>query len=753
MVGSFMRHGRNIRKYSIARFFSLLLLASFLLALSPQSSAFPVIVEINEEVASPGMGPVFVSDMDGDGRNDILVVDEQGNVTIHLQNSSNKDFPFNETVSIDTSPTQGMVAGLLDANGSMDVASFDGYSLVLSFQDQPGEFRKHEMLLSFDPNALVAGDLNSDGGADLVLVGDSDVLVLFGNSSTPEVYNLTDSFQNLTGGNDVDIGDLGGPRGHDFVVSSSNELNIFIQGHEGLVLNQTIPLNGTFTSSSVAVGDFNDDLHDDVVVLRTNNGMDEVMDIFVREEEGNFTHIQSLRNDDFGDDFAVSDLNDDGLVDIAVVADSGDGSVLLYIQRSRARSEFSHFLLGNFTGPGGRVALGELNGDPYTDIVLRVQNEIHIFYQDDFPPFNANQIPSGVYLNENTIGDNLIKLDDYIKDDHIQLTYFVDHQSDPGLLSAEVDGVYLDFYPKEDWVGTAKFRVGGWDGGNATYSNKFIVGVNDVPDIVSDPLTHGNVGEEYVYQVLAEDTFPKDDYVRFELAWSPEGMVIDPYNGEITWTPQQNGEYKVAVLVEDKYGGKTEQVFYIRVGEVEAFPTATVLFGLTILGVLAFCAALIAGNENMKFLFLLLFIPLYTKIKRENILDHFVRGKIYGYVLANPGEHYNAIREALGLTNGSLAYHLRTLERERFIKSKRFGIYRRFYPMNMRIPEDGFRVNEIQKTILGTIEHNPGISQKEIASFVNLTPPTINYHIGILSDAGLINVRRKGRKTQCYLEA
>jgi predicted transcriptional regulator len=291
-----------------------------------------------------------------------------------------------------------------------------------------------------------------------------------------------------------------------------------------------------------------------------------------------------------------------------------------------------------------------------------------------------------------------------------------------------------------------------WDGDYIIHSNKFIVGVNDVPEILSYPIREGEIGEEYLYQVLVEDTFPENDRVKFELAWGPEGMEIDPFSGEITWMPEENGEFKVAFIVTDNYGGRAEQSFVIRVGEPEAFPTAIVLSGAAMTAILLFIGTLMAWSENFKLGVFMLFVPLYTKIKREKILDHFVRGKIYGYILANPGEHYNAIRQVLGLTNGSLAHHLRTLEREGFIKSKRFGIYRRFYPMNMQIPTERFEINEIQTTIIGIIKQNPGISQKEIAADVNLTPPTINYHIGILNHEGLVHVARNGRRTECYLE-
>ena len=163
-------------------------------------------------------------------------------------------------------------------------------------------------------------------------------------------------------------------------------------------------------------------------------------------------------------------------------------------------------------------------------------------------------------------------------------------------------------------------------------------------------------------------------------------------------------------------------------------------------------AAITAISENAKYGLLLLIVPLYSKIRREKVLDHFIRGQIFGYIMANPGEHYNSIKQALDITNGSLAHHLKTLERERFIKSKRFGLYRRFYPWAMRVPEDGyFQINEIQKNILDLCRHQPGVSQKELAASLLLTPPTINYHIAILAEHGYVRVIRRGRRTQVYV--
>jgi len=163
------------------------------------------------------------------------------------------------------------------------------------------------------------------------------------------------------------------------------------------------------------------------------------------------------------------------------------------------------------------------------------------------------------------------------------------------------------------------------------------------------------------------------------------------------------------------------------------------------------------GTEYGKYwLVSLLFVPLYTKIKKDDVLDHFVRGQVYGYIKANPGEHYNSIKKALSLKNGTLVYHLKTLEREEFIKSIIDGRFKRFYPREMKVPEPSdelvLRMNHIQHEILKIIRENPGISQKEIAGRIGLSTPTVHYHINIMMSGRVINVKRVGRETQCFVE-
>jgi DNA-binding MarR family transcriptional regulator len=280
------------------------------------------------------------------------------------------------------------------------------------------------------------------------------------------------------------------------------------------------------------------------------------------------------------------------------------------------------------------------------------------------------------------------------------------------------------------------------------------VTVNALPSFTSPPPTQVRAGEKLLYQVTIADPYPTDDAHTFSLLQAPAGMTIDGTTGLVEWTPTASdaGAHAVRIKVVDSHGGAAEQSFSIEVVVPPTPPPILAILAVTVLGAVGALGASAVASENVKYGLLMIFIPLYSKIKREQVLDHFVRGQIYGYVLANPGEHYNAIKLALNLTNGSLAHHLKTLERELFVKSKRFGLYRRFYPMHMKIPEDGFFTpNEIQKTIVDLIRATPAITQKEIAGRLGLTPPTVNYHVGILSEHGAIRVERAGRKTHCFV--
>jgi DNA-binding MarR family transcriptional regulator len=159
----------------------------------------------------------------------------------------------------------------------------------------------------------------------------------------------------------------------------------------------------------------------------------------------------------------------------------------------------------------------------------------------------------------------------------------------------------------------------------------------------------------------------------------------------------------------------------------------------------------VAGTEIGHYSLFFIFYLLYTRLKKEYILDNFTRGRIYGYVEANPGEHFNAIKRALSLKNGSLAYHLRTLEKGGYIVSKRDRGYTRFYPKSMKLPKKNVKeLIPMQKNIFEIIQSNPGISQRGIADKLKISYQLVHYHIKVLQDADYLYLKKDKKQTYCY---
>jgi predicted transcriptional regulator len=181
------------------------------------------------------------------------------------------------------------------------------------------------------------------------------------------------------------------------------------------------------------------------------------------------------------------------------------------------------------------------------------------------------------------------------------------------------------------------------------------------------------------------------------------------------------------------------------IGQVSAITVMGILTTVTILS-----AAFFISTENGKYAAFKLIFPLYTRVKKEEVLNHEVRELVYDYVQTHPGEHFRAILTKLGLTNGTLIHHLQTLERQEFIKSERDGPFKRFYPTGRQFTEDVLEINGIQKKILDEVTAHPGLTQKDLAIHLQTSPPTINYHIKALRGVRLINIKRDGKNTRCF---
>ena len=164
----------------------------------------------------------------------------------------------------------------------------------------------------------------------------------------------------------------------------------------------------------------------------------------------------------------------------------------------------------------------------------------------------------------------------------------------------------------------------------------------------------------------------------------------------------------------------------------------------------AVIAAILATEVGKVAILGLLLVPLYTKIKREKVMDHFIRGRIYEFICSNPGVNYSSIKEQFKLTNGTVTYHLSMLERQEFIRAKQDGIYKRYFANNGGPAVSDVQPMSLQLSIAKVVRESPGMTQKEIAMQLGSSKQLVSYHIRNMKKDGLLDTHRDGRSVRIY---
>ncbi len=159
-----------------------------------------------------------------------------------------------------------------------------------------------------------------------------------------------------------------------------------------------------------------------------------------------------------------------------------------------------------------------------------------------------------------------------------------------------------------------------------------------------------------------------------------------------------------------------------------------------------------AGTEVGKYrLLLAVFLPLYTRLNRDEVLDNETRGMIRGCIYADPGIHYNDIVRRLKLKNGTAAYHLMTLEREGFIRSRSDGRLKRFYPAEMKPSDAPQRLTRLESIIYEAVREKEGMSQHELARALDVPYPTVSRYVNKMAAAGVLRLERQGISVRCFV--
>ena len=194
----------------------------------------------------------------------------------------------------------------------------------------------------------------------------------------------------------------------------------------------------------------------------------------------------------------------------------------------------------------------------------------------------------------------------------------------------------------------------------------------------------------------------------------------------------------------------------------------SVLVVVTTGSILSLLVTLVFSNESLRIPSTaagLWFLGLLGRT-HETTDGRYQRGRLMGYLTANPGCHFRALMAALDMSNGQITHHLRILEAEEAIWRRKDGRLVRYYPLtNSLYPsmaEDDLPVpplspdpNSLQGKILTLLDRDGPLgefpTQAELAVRLEKSQQLVSHHLRTLQKFGLVEKRKMGLKNRYKL--
>lgn len=159
------------------------------------------------------------------------------------------------------------------------------------------------------------------------------------------------------------------------------------------------------------------------------------------------------------------------------------------------------------------------------------------------------------------------------------------------------------------------------------------------------------------------------------------------------------------------------------------------------------------GWERLKRLVVL--AALYTRIAKENLLDHGSRERLLAAIRDTPGLPVTDLAARTGVPRNTATYHLRRLEREGLVTSSRSGRVRVWFvpgtgATRAEAPAYAALRHQTTRAIAMEVAAAPGVDQQALCQRFGLAPSLAHWHADRLVECGLVRKERDGRRVRYY---
>ena len=192
----------------------------------------------------------------------------------------------------------------------------------------------------------------------------------------------------------------------------------------------------------------------------------------------------------------------------------------------------------------------------------------------------------------------------------------------------------------------------------------------------------------------------------------------------------------------------------------------TVLTSVAAVSITAMLIAFVTSHEGIRLPLTGIGLSLMGLIGRTHETNDgkFQRGRLMGYLTANPGCHFRALLAALQMSNGQLTHHIKVLEDEERIWRRPDGRLMRFYPstISMATPEEDLPIpplspdpNSLQGKILKLLDGDGEMgtypTQADLAVRLEKSQQLVSHHLRTLQKFGLVEKKKFGVRNRYKL--